>query len=121
MHQIPKMDIEYVMVHQNPPPFDEKQWIGKGKIFPSNSSAFPDLEGYHKRKLFIPEDFYRYTFTNSKVAVKDFLALRDSDYQKKVMHWYIPQLRHASQPSLQMTMSNTLSQGLFHHKALLRQ
>ncbi|KAF8228718.1 hypothetical protein L208DRAFT_1403197 [Tricholoma matsutake] len=46
------MDIEYVM-------------IGKGKIFPSNSSAFPDLE-----------DFYRYTFPNSEVAVKDFLALK---------------------------------------------
>jgi hypothetical protein len=70
------MDIEYVMVHENPPPFDEKWWIGKGKIFPPNSSAFPDLEGYRKRKLFIPEDFYRYTFPNSEVTVKDFLALR---------------------------------------------
>lgn len=76
MHQIPKMDIEYVMVRENPPPFDEKRWIGKGKIFPSNSSAFPDLKGYRKRKLFIPEDFYRYTFPNSEVTVKDFLALR---------------------------------------------
>ncbi|KAF8222495.1 hypothetical protein L208DRAFT_1413387 [Tricholoma matsutake] len=70
------MDIEYVMVRENPPPFDEKRWIGKGKIFPSNSSAFPDLEGYRKRKLFIPEDFYRYAFPNSEVTVKDFLALR---------------------------------------------
>lgn len=64
------------MVRENPPPFDEKRWIGKGKIFPSNSSAFPDLKGYRKRKLFIPEDFYRYTFPNSEVTVKDFLALR---------------------------------------------
>ena len=55
------MDIEYV--------------IGKGKIFFSNSS-FPDLEGYCKNKLFIPEDFYRYTFPNSEVAVIDFLALK---------------------------------------------
>ena len=70
------MDIEYVMVYENPLPFDEKQWIRKGKIFPSNSSAFPDLEGYCKNKLFIPEYFYRYTFPNSEVAVKDFLALK---------------------------------------------
>ncbi|KAF8229108.1 hypothetical protein L208DRAFT_1402690, partial [Tricholoma matsutake] len=70
------MDIKYVIIHENPSPFDEKQWIRKGKIFPSNSSAFPDLEGYCKNKLFIPEDFYRYTFPNSEVAVKDFLALK---------------------------------------------
>ena len=61
-----------MMVHENLPPFDEKRWIGKGKIFLSNSSAFPDLEGYCKRNLFIPEDFCRYAVPNSSSQSRRF-------------------------------------------------
>jgi hypothetical protein len=70
------MDTDYVIIHKDSPPFDQKQWIRNGKIFPSNPSTFPDLEGYCERKLFIPDIFYRYAFPSSNIAVEDFLALK---------------------------------------------
>ena len=45
------MDTNYVIIHEDPPPFDPKQWIRKGKIFPSNPSTFPDLESYCERNI----------------------------------------------------------------------
>ena len=45
------MDTDYVIIHEDPLPFDPKQWIRKGKIFPSDPSAFLDLESYCERKI----------------------------------------------------------------------
>jgi hypothetical protein len=77
VRQTPKMDVEYVMVYETPPQFDEKQWIGKGKKSPSNSYYdFPDLDGYCEQKLSISKDSYRNIFPDREVTVKDFLALK---------------------------------------------
>lgn len=76
VRQTPKMDVEYVMVYETPPQFDEKRWIAKGKKFPSNSYDFPDLDGYCEQKLSIPKDSYRNIFPDREVTVKDFLALK---------------------------------------------
>ncbi|RDB22778.1 hypothetical protein Hypma_009978 [Hypsizygus marmoreus] len=67
---------EYVTVYDEPPPLDEQHWIGTGKFFPSDRSSIPpDLEGYYRGKLSIPDDFRTCTFPHDKLTIDAFLNL----------------------------------------------